>query len=104
MIDLGECSNLLKQRYFPNQENISLIILKFEKDTDISHDKNIQFEIYDPFNQTKLDLSICQNVSIDIYIPTQVSEKTQKLIENLQKLGIDVFNINSPFYNDFCTK
>ena len=52
VIDLGECSNLLKQRYFQNQENISLIILKFEKETDISHEKNIQFEIYEPFNQT----------------------------------------------------
>ena len=104
VINLGECSNLLKKKYFPNNENVSLIILKYEKMTNISSEKNIQFEVYEPYNKTKLDLSICQNISIDIYIPTQLSEKTQKLIEYLEKLGYDVFNINSPFYTDFCTQ
>ena len=33
VIDLGECSNLLKNTYFPNNDNVSLIILKFEKMT-----------------------------------------------------------------------
>ena len=103
IIDLGECSNLLKNRYFPNNNNVSLIILKFEKMTNISSEKNIQFEVYDPFNFTKLDISICQNISIDIYIPTQLSERTENLIEYIEKLGYNVFNLNSPFYTDFCT-
>jgi len=30
LIDLGECSNLLKRTYFQNNDNVSLIILKFE--------------------------------------------------------------------------
>ena len=105
VIDLGQCNNLLKNEYFPNNnDNIPFIILKYEKVTNISFEKNIQFEVYEPFNKTKLDLSICQNVSIDVYIPSQLSDKTQKLIENLEKLGYDVFNLNSPFYTDFCTK
>ena len=104
IIDFRECNNLLKQKYFPGQENVSLIILKFEKTTNITSEKNIQFEIYEPFNHTKLDISICQNKPIDIYIPTQLEEKTQKIIANLEKLGYDVFNLNSPFYTDFCTK
>ena len=41
---------------------------------------------------------------INRYIPTQLSEKTRKLIEYLEKLGYDVFNLNSPFYTDFCTQ
>ena len=104
VIDLGECSNLLKNKYFPDNKNISLIILKFEKITNNTSEKNIQLEVYEPFNQTKLDLSICQNISIDIYIPTHLNEKTQQLIEYIQKLGYDVFNLNSPFYTDFCTQ
>jgi len=72
--------------------------------TNVSHEKNIQIEVYEPFNKTKLDISICQNTSVDFYIPTQLSEETQKLIEYLQNLGIDVFNLNSPFYTDFCTQ
>ena len=43
-------------------------------------------------------------MSIDVYIPNQLNQYNQKLIENLQRLGYDVFDINSPFYNDFCTK
>ena len=104
IIDLGECNNLLKQKYFQNNKNVSLIILKFENTINYSSEKNIKFEIYEPFNKTKLDLSICQNKSIDIYIPTQLNDKTQKLIEKLEKLGYDIFNINSPFYTDFCAK
>ena len=104
VIDLGECSNLLKNKYFPNNDNVSLILLKFEKMTKNSTEKNIQLEVYEPFNQTKLDISICRNTSIDFYIPTQLSEKTQKLIEYLEQLGYDVFNLNSPFYTDFCTQ
>ena len=104
LIDLGECSNLLKRTYFPNNDNVSLIILKFEKMTNNSTEKNIQIEVYEPFNKTKLDISICRNTSIDFYIPTQLSEKTQKLIEYLENLGYDVFNLNSPFYTDFCTQ
>ena len=60
LIDLGECSNLLKRTYFQNNDNVSLIILKFEKMTNVSHEKNIQIEVYEPFNKTKLDISICQ--------------------------------------------
>ena len=105
IIDLGECHDLLKARYFPNiNGNISFIILKFENMTNIASEKNVQFEVYDPFNYTKLDLSICENKPINVYIQSQLSESSQKLIEELEKLGFDVFNLNSPFYTDFCTK
>ena len=103
VINIEECSNLLKNKFFPNQPNTTLIILKYEKMTNISQEKKVQFEIYEPLNQTKLDISICQNISVDIHIPNQLSESTQKLVEYLQSLGYDVFNINSPFYTDFCT-
>ena len=105
MIDLGECKNLLKNRYYPNSdENINFIILKHETVTNKPEEKIVQYEVYDLFNKTKLDLSICRNVSVSVHIPTQLSESTQKLIESLTKLGYDVFNINDPFYTDFCTK
>ena len=105
IIDLGECKNLLKQKYFPDNDNISLIILKHEKITNNIPEKYVQYEIYEPFNRTKLDLSICNNVSIEIIIPNAaISESTQKMIKKLQNLGYDIFNINDPFYTDFCTK
>ena len=102
IIDLGQCGNILKNHYKINQ-NTSLIIMKFEKVTNITLERSLQYEVYEPINKTKLNLSICSNVSIDIYIPLVLSEKTQNLYNELKNLGYDLFDIESPFYQDICT-
>ena len=102
IIDFGECENLLKRNYKIN-ENTSLIIIKFEKITNISSERLLQFEVYDPYTKKKLNLSICSNITIDIYIPVILSEKIQNLYNELKDLGYDLFDINSPFYQDICT-
>ena len=81
IIDLGNYEKLLKEKYYI-KDNISLIILKFEKLTNIASEKNVQYEIYEPYNKTKLDLSICQNTSIDLYIPIKLSNKTKILYDD----------------------
>ncbi|MBO6243145.1 MAG: BspA family leucine-rich repeat surface protein, partial [Clostridia bacterium] len=54
MIDLGECKNLLKNRYYPNSnEYINFIILKHETVTNNPEEKIVQYEVYDLFNKTK---------------------------------------------------
>ena len=65
VIDLGQCGNLLKNYYKINNDT-SLIIIKFEKITNISSKRSLQYEVYEPFNKTKLDLSICDNITIDV--------------------------------------
>ena len=102
IIDLGECENLLKNHYKINK-NVSLLILKFEKISNITTERLLQYEVYEPNNKTKLNLSICDTITIDIYIPIVLSEKIQNLYNELQNLGYDLFDINSPFYNDICT-
>ena len=102
IIDLGKCENLLKNHYEIN-ENISLIIMKYEKISNISSERSFQYEIYEPNNKTKLNLSVCNNLTIDIYKPVILSEKIQNLYNQLKELGYDLFDINSPFYNDICT-
>ena len=102
VIDLGECGNLLKKHYNIN-ENVSLIIMKYEKITNISSERSLQYDVYEPYNKTKLNLSVCDDINIDIYIPVVLSEKTQNLYNELKELGYDLFDINSPFYNDLCT-
>ena len=102
IIDLGECGNLLKKHYNIN-ENDSLLIIKFEKQTNISFERALQYEVYEPYNRTKLNLSICENLSIDVYIPVTLTEKLQNLCDELKDLGYDLFDINSPFYQDICT-
>ena len=103
IIDLGECEKLIKTKY-EIDENTNLIILKLEQLSDTAAQRNVQYEIYNPNNPTeKLDISICQNVSINLYLPITLSEKSQKLYQDLKEYGYDLFDINDPFYQDICT-
>ena len=54
-------------------------MLKYENDNQVSNGKTIQYEVYNRNNNTKLDLSICENSEMSIYIPIELSEDTQKL-------------------------
>ena len=100
-IDLGTCENILKEKNNIN-ENVSLLILKYEKITNISKDRNLQFEIYEPLNKTRLNLSICNNISIDIYIVI-LNEQLLTIYNQAKDLGYDIFDINSNFYQDICS-
>ena len=101
-IDLGECENILKDQYHIDR-NVSLIIVKFEKVKNISLERIIQYEVYHPFNKSKLDLSLCGNNKINIYTPVELSDQLLNLYNELKNKGYDLFNINSPFYQDICT-
>ena len=102
IIDLKECETLLRNKYNIHNNN-SLIYFKMEIVSNITYEKNIQYDVYEPINKTKLDLSICENVSIDIYVPVELSEKTRRLYKSLKEAGYDLFNINDPFYLKLCT-
>ena len=102
VIDLGNCDDILKEHYHINK-NSSLLIMKLEKITNFSSERSLQYEVYEPYNKTKLNLSICSNTTIDIYTPVILSEKLQNLYEELKDMGYDLFDINSSFYQDICT-
>ena len=102
MIDLGECENILKYHYHIDR-NLSLIIILFEKVSNFSSERVVQYEVYEPINRTKLDLLVCENVLISIYTRVTLSEKLLNLYNSLKKEGYDLFDINSAFYQDYCT-
>ena len=102
MIDLGACERLLKDENDIDPD-INLIFLKFEKLTNKASEKNVQYEVYNPINNKQLNLSICMNTSIDLYIPITLTEKAQNLYEDLKKSGYDLFNEKDSFYTDICT-
>ena len=56
ILDISNCEIILKEKYNFN-ENVTLIILKKEKISNKASEKEIQLEIYEPFNKTKLNLS-----------------------------------------------
>ena len=101
IIDLGTCEIALKTFYNINL-NISLIIKKYEKLT-IPSERNVQYEVYHPFTKEKLNLSLCDSDSIDLYIPINLNDELLELYEDLKSSGYDLFNINDPFYNDLCS-
>ena len=100
-IDLGKCENLLREKNNIN-ENISLLIFKYEKISNISAERNLQFEIYESLNKTRLNLSICNNVTIDVYVPVKLSENFINIYNQIKNLGYDLFDENSKFYKDIC--
>ena len=90
-INLGECENKLKEKYNISK-NDTLYILKV--DVLIDSIKKVEYDAYYPFFSnilTKLDLSICKDIKIDISIPMEIS-----------KDEIDKYNISSDLYNDIC--
>ena len=101
IIDLGECESILKDEY-NLKENDSLIIIKQEKLSDKSYDKGVQFDVYEPYNMTKLNLSLSSSTSINMYVKLGLSSETETLKEELQKLGYNMFDINNRFYTDLC--
>jgi len=74
--------------------------------TDIKSEKYkstyVQYEIYTP-NKTKVDLKVCQNTSIYINIPIQLSQEIESLYISLNKSGYNLFNSKDSFYNDICS-
>ena len=105
VIDLKECADILKEENGLDL-NTDLIILKYENENEITtngNEKSIQYEIYAPNSTTKLDLSVCSDIKIDIYIPIQLSEETQKLYDDLKSRGYNLFDKNDRFYKDICT-
>ena len=100
-VDIGECEKLIRIQENLKEED-DLIILK----TDIKSTKYkatyVQYEIYTP-NKTKVDLKICQNTSIYINIPIQLSQEIESLYASLNESGYNLFNSNDSFYNDICS-
>ena len=102
IIDFDKCEKILRDSY-DIYNNTSLILLKSENLNNIPSKKNVQYEIYESLNKTKLNLSLCEGNDINLYIPIELHSHTQKLYDELNKSGYDLFNINDKFYQDICT-
>ena len=92
-IDLGECEKKVKKLYnIP--DNDSLYILKMDVKQEGYKIPKIQYEVYYPlYNDSKLNLlnlSICEETDIDIYLPLSFNG------------SLNLIDPNSDFYNDIC--
>ena len=103
IIDLKGCSDLLKAQNGIDS-SVDLIILKYENENSVSNgnEKSIQYEVYLPNSTIKLNLSVCSNININIYVPIKLNEQTQKLYDDLKEQGYNFFDKNDKFYKDIC--
>jgi hypothetical protein len=87
-IDLEDCEETLRYKYDINQ-SFPLIIFKIDYKSPDTLIPIVGYEIYHPLNKTKLDLSECKNIKLNI--PVSINEN-------------DLFkhDPNSNFYNDDC--
>ena len=68
-----ECENILKIKYNINK-NLPLIILKIDYFKKGSLIPIVGYEVFNPENMSKLDLSFCEDKQININIPVSIDE------------------------------
>ena len=89
-IDLSNCENALKEIY-DIDENRELLLLKIDiSEPDILFPK-IQYELYHPDSREMMNLSYCQNYTMDIEYEIEIDEDE-----------LFIYDPTSDYYNDIC--
>ena len=88
--DLGECEQILKTQYNLD-DNITLIINRTNNNNDRRRRGPMSIEVYESINNTKLNLSLCNNARFRVDISVNIDER------NLFK-----YDKNSSYYYDIC--
>ena len=89
-IYLGECESILRNHYNIS-DNIPLLILKLDIYEEGFLIPIIEYEVYNSQTKQKLELDVCLQNSIIIYLPVIIDEKT-----------IFKYNTSHEYYNDIC--
>ena len=104
-IDLGECEGILRSTYkIPQDEPLIIFQIVYDNETSSSLATNqMQYEVYTQ-NQTKLNLEPCKDIQIQITKPlTNIDNLNLNLSRSLSEQGIDIYDAESPIFNDRCT-
>ena len=118
-LDLSACENILKKKYnLPAEEDLVIVKADFPvllKDANITYQElfgnNPDYQIFSISLGAFLPLSACSESEDEggysvVYNPfqnTHIIESFQSKIGVVVSNGYDIFNANSPFYNDVCT-
>ena len=97
-VNLGECENILREHYNID-ENDPLLFLKYSKVSgEDNYDSNFQYEIFHPRTFQKLNLSLCDNTSVSVYVPMALNEEQEEIYNQLVEQGYDPFDLYDKFY------
>ena len=101
-IDFLRCEQILREK---NELNLSDILTVYQIETNNAYENSLINQIeYAVFNEYKelLDLSICNNETIEISYQINISKIDMSKVNYYSNLGIDIFNIEDQFFNDIC--
>ena len=101
-VDFKDCYDKVKRTYHINEDLIIVIIDKKDKNKDQTY-----FSFFHPLSGQKLDADeICKDETIEVTqnLTSKLSEDNEnfELQTFLTDQGINVFDMNDPFYTDIC--
>ena len=100
-INLGDCEDKLREKYGIADDE-KLILFQIETKIEGQPTSKLEYYVY-ASDGTSLDLSVCSNSDISITKAiTDTSNLNYDTAKSLAKEGVDIYNINDVFFNDFC--
>ena len=89
-IDFGKCGAKILENYHID----NFLILKYEIKQNEGLSSSVEYEVYHPETKQKLDLSICNNLNINIYFPRKLDQNTIDQYNELKKYAlVNIINI-----------
>ena len=103
IINITECENKLREEH-SIPDNKELIILKIDLRRNDTASTQVEYQIYNPIDNTPLDLSVCKNNKINIQFksPLWLDDEYKEKIKELYAKSFDIFDIEQKFYSDIC--
>ena len=103
-VNFSECEKKLRNKHgILTPRKITFIQIEINNTIDDILVNQIEYQVYDD-NQTILNLSLCFNETIKISYTFK--DNTSDIINKINYFkgkGIDILDINDPFFNDICT-
>ena len=96
IIDLSDCEKKLGL-------DKPLIIVKMDINKNEDSSPYIEYLIINPYTFEKMNISLCKDSKINIYVPFEISENYYELYKYVKNYGYNIFNPSDKFYNDICT-
>ena len=102
-INFTQCEKILRNTHNISSSRIlTFLQMEINNKNEKSLTNKVEYQVYDD-NKTLLDLSVCNNLTIQVFHAikdTSLIDKDSLL--SFKDSGVDIFNINDSFFNDIC--
>ena len=102
-VNFSECESVLRSHYnIPDSSIMTFLQIEIETEDSKSLINKVEYQAYDG-NKKLLDLSLCNEVNIQVYYA--IKDDSIADFDSAMKFkndGIDIFNLNDSFFNDIC--